>query len=225
MLLSQVKRQHNRWLPFWCYACKLVEKEIYSPNFDWIFKGTGYTKDGHYYIRDTRLEKIFDTVQQLNKEIQMATYKSAVPNSPKVGDWVWHVHHQTLVEPLTEPFINRLNYIRETKGQEVDTRLHFMRPVQNPPTAKTVIFSGDKAAVENAQRIFNSVKRAYDLGDVGSGTYNRAIAALDAARAKVKTTVQQPTQSDWEALHKKECFSYCPWNGKTLFPPRQYGRV
>jgi len=59
------------------------------------------------------------------------------PPLPKVGDFVWHVHHDILVEPLTEPFENRVEYIRRFKPEhEVETRLRLMRPVRetiSPP--------------------------------------------------------------------------------------------
>jgi hypothetical protein len=39
-------------------------------------------------------------------------------SAPKVGDWVWHVHHEILVEPLTEPIENRIAYIKSDKSPE-----------------------------------------------------------------------------------------------------------
>jgi len=58
---------------------------------------------------------------------------------PKVGDPVWHIHHDALVEPLTEPLENRIKFIKERKpAREIETRLRLMKPVRGklPELAK-----------------------------------------------------------------------------------------
>jgi hypothetical protein len=53
------------------------------------------------------------------------------PSAPKIGDFVWHVHHDKLVEPLTEPFEVRVAYIKANKPEEeIETRLRLMKPVR-----------------------------------------------------------------------------------------------
>ena len=54
------------------------------------------------------------------------------PSPPRVGDLLWHIHHEVLCEPLIEPFINRVVYIKNHKPvSEVPTRLRLMKPVRN----------------------------------------------------------------------------------------------
>lgn len=146
----------------------------------------------------------------LGKGNTMATATKIGPT----GQWYWHVHHAKLVEKLTDPIETRQSYVRNSKGAEVATRLHFMRPVKNPPTG-----SANTEAIARAEKTLKNVQRAYDNWQVDKAVLLAAQRKLDNARA----LNVGPTQADWEALHKKECFSYCPWNGQTLFPLRTHG--
>ena len=50
-------------------------------------------------------------------------------NSNQTDFW-WHVHHEKLVEHLTEPVRARINYIKENKPEkEIETRLKLLKPV------------------------------------------------------------------------------------------------
>jgi len=43
----------------------------------------------------------------------------------------WHIHHDILAEPLTEPIENRIRFIKNNKPyHEVETRLRLMKPVR-----------------------------------------------------------------------------------------------
>ena len=45
-------------------------------------------------------------------------------------DFWWHVHHEVLVEHLTEPVRARINYIKNNKPKdEIDLRLQLLKPV------------------------------------------------------------------------------------------------
>lgn len=47
----------------------------------------------------------------------------------KKGIFYWHVHHDTLVEQITEPIENRIEYIKSNKPKhEIETRLRLMKP-------------------------------------------------------------------------------------------------
>ena len=47
-----------------------------------------------------------------------------------VTDYWWHIHHQELVEWLTEPVRARINYIKENKpADEIELRLRLLKPV------------------------------------------------------------------------------------------------
>ena len=50
-------------------------------------------------------------------------------NSDQTDFW-WHVHHEKLVEHLTEPVRARINYIKKEKPrEEVEIRLRLLKPV------------------------------------------------------------------------------------------------
>ena len=58
-----------------------------------------------------------------------------------IGDYTdfwWHVHHEILVEPLTEPLRARINYIKKDKpNDEIELRLKLLTPVLGDiPTTK-----------------------------------------------------------------------------------------
>ena len=45
-------------------------------------------------------------------------------------DYWWHIHHETLVEYLTEPIRARINYIKKEKPKdEIELRLKLLKPV------------------------------------------------------------------------------------------------
>lgn len=50
-------------------------------------------------------------------------------NSDQTDYW-WHIHHEKLVEYLTEPIRARINYIQANKPkEEIETRLRLLKPV------------------------------------------------------------------------------------------------
>ena len=50
-------------------------------------------------------------------------------NSDQTDFW-WHVHHEKLVEYLTEPVRSRINYIKKEKSKnEIEIRLRLLKPV------------------------------------------------------------------------------------------------
>ena len=112
---------------------------------------------------------------------------------PKVGPWMWHVPHEVLCEPLTEPLANRIAYIKANKPKnEIETRLRWLTPVRGKvPTAL------DKAVA------------AYDKA---GAAYVKAQAAHDKAWAAALPAL--------ERLHAKEHGSECPWDGEQLVFPR-----
>lgn len=64
--------------------------------------------------------------------------------------FAWHVHHETLVEPLTEPIENRIAYIRKDKpAGEIELRLRLLKPVRGSlPAGHAKARAGLKAALE-----------------------------------------------------------------------------
>lgn len=56
----------------------------------------------------------------------------------------WHIHHDVLVEPLTEPIKNRIEFIKENKPKdEVELRLKLMKPVKGK-LPKELVEAGQK---------------------------------------------------------------------------------
>ena len=121
----------------------------------------------------------------------MTTYWHDDPAThPPVGTWMWHVHHEVLAEPLTEPLQNRLDYIRDRKpASEIATRLRLISPVAGPLSEPPV----------QAWAAYNQAWAAY----------GKAWAAYDKAWADYKLQL--------EALHSTE-HPGCPWDGQTIFP-------
>ena len=118
--------------------------------------------------------------------------------------FAWHVHHETLVEPLTEPIENRIAYIKEYKpASQVELRLRLLKPVQGELPAA---LNKAKAARDKA---FTAYAKARAALDKAWAAYDKARAALDKAWAAYMPEI--------EALHAIECPD-CPWDGTTIFP-------
>ena len=108
----------------------------------------------------------------------------------------WHVHHEQLLEPLTEPIENRIAYIKTHKPKgEQKLRLRLLKPVVGklPP------------AVAKAWAAYDKAWAAFNAG-----------AAYDKAGAPYDKTLKEHLP-EIEALHREECPD-CPWDGKTIFP-------
>jgi hypothetical protein len=106
----------------------------------------------------------------------------------------WHVHHDLLLEPLTEPLENRIEYVRKYKPKEqLETRLKWLAPVKGK-LPKALIETG-----KAYKKAWEACKKACDV--------NRAWATYEKAWFKHKPEL--------EALHAKE-HPGCPWDGKTL---------
>ena len=127
----------------------------------------------------------------------------------KIGDWIWHLHHEVLCEPLTEPLANRRKYVRKNKpANEIPIRLKWMTPVKGKIPAALV---KAQAAADKAWADYDEAWAAYDEA---RADYDKALAAYGKALATDKALAA--AQPALEALHKKE-HPGCPWNGRTLF--------
>ena len=165
-----------------------------------------------------------------------------------MADWYWHIHHEIICEPLTEPLQHRLDYIRGQKPQhEVETRLRLIAPVTVELPAELVKAGEayDKAweAYDKAQAAFDKAGEAVDKARaayVKALAHDKAWAAHDKARAAVvkaqsafekageaydkawEAYVKALAASELEALHALDCpaalAGTCPWDGKTIFP-------
>ena len=121
--------------------------------------------------------------------------------TPKVGDWCWHIHHEFLIEKLTEPFETRKAYIKAGKPKhEVEKRLRLMKPASKKASEVMAVYT---KACSAAWAVYD--KTCSEANKARSEAWAVYEKASSEARAKV------------EALHQKECPS-CPWNGRTIFP-------
>ena len=114
--------------------------------------------------------------------------------------YAWHVHHDILVEPLTEPIETRIAYIKASKPRsERATRLRLLKPVQGtlPPRLVTA-----RAVLDRANAVLDRANAEWD----------RAWAVWYRAKAECLPEI--------ETLHRQECPD-CPWDGKTIFPERR----
>ena len=131
-------------------------------------------------------------------------------------DWAWHVHHDVLVEPLTESIETRCAYIRIHKPKgEIKTRLRLLKRVRGEIPAKLV------------------AARAAFLAAVAAESAAAGAAAWSAARWAAWLAAAESTAESaaWSAfakahedaipeinrMHLEECPD-CPWDGKTIFP-------
>src|SRR3990167_3482925 len=111
----------------------------------------------------------------------------------------WHVHHDRLLEPLTEPIGNRIAYIKANKSKhEVETRLRLLKPVKGRLPWE----------VGKAWEAYGKAWEAY--GKAGEA-YGKAWEAYGKAVLDHKDEI--------EALHREECPN-CPWDGETIFPEK-----
>ena len=91
-------------------------------------------------LRDTVLEAIKSSADLSSADLRSANLSYANLhyanlryakniNSDQTDYW-WHIHHQELVEYLTEPIRARINYIKQNKPKnEIELRLKLLKPV------------------------------------------------------------------------------------------------
>ena len=134
------------------------------------------------------------------------------------GLYAWHVHHDVLVERLTEPIESRIAYIKAHKPvKEQALRLRLLQVVKD----QKAVVEADKAyrkALAEAGRAYKKAmaeaRKAYDQAVA------EASKAYDQATAEPRKAYDQALAEAGKAmaeLHAKECPD-CPWNGKTIFP-------
>ena len=109
-------------------------------------------------------------------------------------DWAWHVHHDVLVEPLTESIETRCAYIRIHKPKgEIKTRLRLLKRVRGEIPAKLVAARAAFLAAVAAE----------------SAAWSAAWSAFAKAHEDAIPEINR--------MHLEECPD-CPWDGKTIFP-------
>src|SRR3990167_4449600 len=140
----------------------------------------------------------------------------------------WHIHHEILVELLTEPLKNRIAYIKRNKPKgEIKLRLRLLRPVKGKLSKEVVKAdqARDKAyqawdkADQARDKAYQAWDKAYQARDKADQARDKAYQAWDKADQARDKAIEKH-KDEIEALHKKEC-PKCPWNGKTIFPRKR----
>ena len=135
--------------------------------------------------------------------------------------YYWHLHHDILLESLTEPLKNRINFIKKEKPKnEIKLRLKLFRPFKGKLPVKTAkaLEAYDKAleAYYKAREVYDKAREVYykarESYYKAREAYYKAGEAYDKALEVYDKTLNSVTV---KKLHKKECG--CGWNGKTIF--------
>ena len=141
--------------------------------------------------------------------------------------YAWHIHHDRLIEQLTEPIKDRIAYIKASKPPaEHELRLRLLKEVRGTLPADFVALraKGDalrakgKALWDKGDALWakGDALRAkgdalWDKGDALRAKGDALRAKGDALRAKGNAL------PSILALHAQECPD-CPWDGQTIFP-------
>jgi len=149
----------------------------------------------------------------------------------------WHIHHNVLVEALTEPLKNRIKYIKENKPEdEIELRLRLIKPVKGKlPSGFIKANQARDKANQTWDKAYQARVKADQAWDKAYQAWVKANQARDKAdQARVKASqAWVETYQAWdkasqawdkalkdnmpalEKLHKIECG--CGWNGMTIF--------
>jgi hypothetical protein len=112
-----------------------------------------------------------------------------IMNTQTEISFAWHVHHNILLEPLTEPITNRIAYIKKEKPiEEQPLRLRLLKEIKG--------------------KLPLTVVKAWEAHVKATEAYVKATEAYVKALEECKKEIKE--------LHKKECPN-CPWDGKTIF--------
>ena len=162
-------------------------------------------------------------------------------------EFYWHIHHEHLIEELTEPIQNRIDYINTHKPiDEQETRLRLLHIVTDQSTASKALkeYNDIKSkalkeyddivskAKSKALKEYDDIKskaksktwREYD--DIKSKALKEYHDIDDKAKSKASKEyhdiVSKAFKECFNALHDKECPN-CPydWEQNTIFPRRE----
>ena len=125
----------------------------------------------------------------------------------KALKFYWHIHHDTLIEPLIEPIKNRIKHIKGNKPKnEIELRLKLLKPVEGELPKEFI----------DAWQKYGETRQKY--GEARQ-KYEEAKQRCEEARQKC---VEERDSPQIFALHEKECPN-CSWDKeqKTIFPKSQ----
>jgi len=125
--------------------------------------------------------------------------------------YYFHIHHEILLEALTEPLKNRIKYIKGTKPEdEIELRLKLIKPVKGKLPSEFI-----KAEQEREEAYQAWVKANQAWVKANQALYEANQALDKAYQAWVKAfTDNMPAL---EKLHKVECGCAYDFKKKTIF--------
>jgi len=129
--------------------------------------------------------------------------------------YYWHIHHEILVEALTEPLKNRIKYIKENKPKdEIELRLKLIKPVKGKLPSEFI--KADQAfikAIQAREKAWAKESQAWAKESQAFIKAYQAWAKANQAWAKAR----EDNTPALEKLHKKECG--CGWSSErsTIF--------
>ena len=153
--------------------------------------------------------------------------------------FAWHVHHDALVEELTEPLQNRIDYIKLHKpAHEIPTRLKLIKIASGVLPAWEQYKKVQASALEQYEKVKASAWEQYEKVEASAWEqYEKVEASAWEQYEKVKASALEQYEkvkaSAWEQykkvqasaleqyekiikkLHKKQC-GCTEWNGKEI---------
>ena len=130
--------------------------------------------------------------------------------------FAWHIYHNILVEPLTEPLKRRIKYIRLHKPkEEIEMRLRLLKLVRGELPAE-VIEAGEACleagkAWSEAEKAWYEAEKAWSEAE--KAWYEAEKAWYEAGAAWFE--VLEKNKEAIDKLHREECPD-CPWDGNSI---------
>ena len=127
--------------------------------------------------------------------------------------WCWHIHDTTLLEPLTEPLKNRIEYIKKNKPKdEIPLRLKLLKRVKGK-LPKEIIEARQKC-YETRQKCIE-MRQKYDYFEAWQKCYGARQKYIKAWQ-KYGEAIQKHLPQ-LKALHQKECGCGYDFEKNTIF--------
>ena len=133
--------------------------------------------------------------------------------------YYFHIHHEILVEALTEPLENRIKYIKENKPKdEIELRLKLIKPVKGKlPSEFIEAYQARAKAYQAREKAWEKARQAWTKANQ---TWAKAYQAREKAWEKARQARAKALADNMpalEKLHKKECG--CGWSSErsTIF--------
>jgi len=125
--------------------------------------------------------------------------------------YYWHIHHEILVEALTEPLENRIKYIKDYKPEdEIELRLRLIKPVKGKLPSKFI--EAYQALVKANQARAEAYQALVKANQARAEAYQAAVKAYQA-----RAEVLEDNIPALEKLHRVECGCAYDFKKKTIF--------